>query len=350
MYDRLHDLPEITLDTLSEAFGIPDKSIRNLRKNPECIDGRTITGAKKKSKRAITDEEKQHVLELLNLDEVKRMSIRAAYYHIMDETNYSFGMSLRSVYKIAKEAGYRDRSGTKRTTKGSHTKKSHEVTAPNQVWVFDYFSIPLKGYLNKYVHFLTVMDLYSRRILNDDISLSQTSDDLIRIFTKLFKEYGITPETGLIAHCDNGSAMKSEATKQFMEKHGVKMTFSRPHVSDDNAFAEVANKTLQYSQRIMFKAASTVEAVSVNVMEGVKNYNNTPHSALNNVTPNARFEGRDAELMRLENRKMKMKAAKAKHPERWPHKKVAKYEPVGKTVMYFGQIKQSDSCETVPDL
>ena len=68
------------------------------------------------------------------------MSIRAAYYHIMDETNYSFGMSLRSVYKIAKEAGYRDRSGTKRTTKGSHTKKSHEVTAPNQVWVFDYFT------------------------------------------------------------------------------------------------------------------------------------------------------------------------------------------------------------------
>ena len=55
--------------------------------------------------------------------------------------------------------------------------------------------------------------------------------------------------------------------------------------------------------------------------------------------------------MRLENRKMKMKAAKkAKHPERWPHRKVAKYEPVGKTVMYFGQIKQSDSCETVPNL
>ena len=105
---HFYHLPEITLDTLSEAFGIPDKSIRNLRKNPECIDGRTITGAKKKSKRAITDEEKQHVLELLNLDEVKRMSIRAAYYHIMDETNYSFGMSLRSVYKIAKEAGYRD--------------------------------------------------------------------------------------------------------------------------------------------------------------------------------------------------------------------------------------------------
>ena len=51
----------------------------------------------------------------------------------------------------------------------------------------------------------------------------------------------------------------------------------------------------------MFKAASTVEAVSVNVNECVKNYNNIPHSALNNVTPNARFEGRDAELMRLEN-------------------------------------------------
>ena len=69
------------------------------------------------------------------------------------------------------------------------------------------------------------------------------------------------------------------------------MTFSRPHVSDDNAFAEVANKTLQYSADNV-KAASTVEAVSVNVKEGVKNHNNTPHSALNNVTPNARFEGR----------------------------------------------------------
>ena len=83
----------------------------------------------------------------------------------------------------------------------------------------------------------------------------QTSDNLCVLLQNCLKSMGSLAETGLIAHCDNGSAMKSEATKQFMEKHGVKMTFSRPHVSDDNAFAEVANKTLQYSQRIMFKAA-----------------------------------------------------------------------------------------------
>ena len=106
--------------------------------------------------------------------------------------------------------------------------------------------------------------------------------------------------------------MKSEATKQFMEKHGVKMTFSRPHVSDDNAFARGSNKNVRFAKDNA-PATSTVEAVSVNVKEGVKNYNNTPHSALNNVTPNARFEGRDRR-MRLENRKMKMKAAKAKAP------------------------------------
>jgi len=50
----------------------------------------------------------------------------------------------------------------------------------------------------------------------------------------------------LQVHADRGSAMKSDTLAQLLASLGASRSFSRPHVSDDNAFSEAQFKTLKY--------------------------------------------------------------------------------------------------------
>jgi hypothetical protein len=56
--------------------------------------------------------------------------------------------------------------------------------------------------------------------------------------------HGIEP--GLQVHADRGAAMKSDTLAQLLASLGASRSFSRPHVSDDNAFSEAQFKTMKY--------------------------------------------------------------------------------------------------------
>lgn len=320
---------------LENAFGVPDRSIRNMRNNPNCHDGRSEP--KQKNPNAITEEEKENVLNLLNDPRVADLSIRAAYYYIQDRTDLSFGVSLSSVYLIVRDHGFKRRDGVKPARSTEVTHKSVTVTGINQIWTLDYTSVDSSAADNRMFHYLNVMDLFSRKMLNDLASATQSADDLCSIVERLFIEYGITPATKLTIHCDNGSAMKSKKFQRLCKRYGVTISHSRPHVSDDNAFSEVGNRTIKYAQRLKFKKDATIEEFEARLKKAVAKYNDTAHSSLNNISPNAKHSGAD-ELQQLDRRKLKMDAAKAANPGRWNHHKTASYDAVASTTMYYGQI------------
>jgi putative transposase len=49
-----------------------------------------------------------------------------------------------------------------------------------------------------------------------------------------------------VLHSDNGSPMKSLTLRAKLESLGVTTSFSRPRVSDDNAYVEAFFRTLKY--------------------------------------------------------------------------------------------------------
>src|SRR3954463_7312510 len=65
-----------------------------------------------------------------------------------------------------------------------------------------------------------------------------------QLFAETIARHGVEP--GLTVHADRGSAMKSDTLAQLLATRGVQRSFSRPHVSDDNAFSEAQFKTLKY--------------------------------------------------------------------------------------------------------
>lgn len=118
----------------------------------------------------------------------------------------------------------------------------------------------------------------------------------------------------LTVHQDNGGPMLSHEFLMVLNTWG-KPSFSRPGVSDDNAYSESLFRTIKYRPDYPGKFASIQHAKTwmINYIEW---YHNTHrHSAIRFVTPMERRTGKDMEI--LEARRKTYEKARARHPERW---------------------------------
>jgi transposase InsO family protein len=120
----------------------------------------------------------------------------------------------------------------------------------------------------------------------------------------------------LILHSDNGSPMKAATFLEKLYDLGITASYSRPRVSNDNAFAESAFKTLKYRPDFPINGFATLIEAQDWVQKFIEWYNHEHrHSALRYVTPGQRHSG-EAEGI-LAQRRNVFEAAKHRHPERW---------------------------------
>src|SRR5690606_26639634 len=122
---------------------------------------------------------------------------------------------------------------------------------------------------------------------------------------------------GLTVHADRGSAMKSDTLAQLLASLGASRSFSRPRVSDDNAFSEAQFKTLKYQPDYPGRFDSETHARAY--LQDFFGWHNDQHhhSGLALFTPADVFHGR-IEGVRA-TRQAALDVAYAAHPERFPH-------------------------------
>jgi transposase InsO family protein len=122
-----------------------------------------------------------------------------------------------------------------------HVKPSLTATAANQVWTWDITKLATlqKGV---FLHAYVIIDLFSRYVVGWMVAAKECKHLAAQLFADAVARHGIEP--GLTVHSDRGSAMKSDTLAQLLATLGVDQSFSRPHVSDDNAFSEAQFKTL----------------------------------------------------------------------------------------------------------
>ena len=110
--------------------------------------------------------------------------------------------------------------------------------------------------------------------------------------------------------------MKGATMKVTMERLGVTASFSRPRVSNDNAFSEALFRTCKYVPNWPTRGFATIDEARTWVQGFVRWYNlEHLHSALRFVTPDQRHCGEDRPL--LTERHRVYETARAAHPERW---------------------------------
>lgn len=203
--------------------------------------------------------------------------------------------------------GVRDRANT-------YAKPSLTAIAPNQVWTWDITKLATQQrgvFLMAYV----IIDLFSRFVVGWMLATKECKHLAAQLFAETIARHGIEP--GLQVHADRGSAMKSDTLAQLLASLGASRSFSRPHVSDDNAFSEAQFKTMKYQPDYPGRFDSELHGRAW-LQDFFAWHNDQHHHAgLALFTPADVFHGR-VESVRAA-RQSALDAAYRAHPERFPH-------------------------------
>ena len=132
--------------------------------------------------------------------------------------------------------------------------------------------------------------MWSRKIVDWDAHDHEDDALAAGLLSRMASKIGSL--VGLVLHADNGGPMRGGMMLAKMQQLGVMPSFSRPRVSNDNPFSEVAFRTLKYVPFWPDKPFASLEAARVWVAHFVAWYNDEHrHSALDYLTPSERHEG-----------------------------------------------------------
>jgi len=273
-------------------------------------DGRA--GAKRKAPaNKLTQVEREQVLEITRRQDFKNLPPSQIVPILADEGEYVASES--SFYRILHEAKQQNHRGRSKAPQ-RRPLSTHVATAPNQLWSWDITWLPgsVKGL---YFYLYLILDVFSRKIVGWEIHDIESSEHAAALVSKAHMSEGIGVKP-LVLHSDNGSPMKGATLLETMYRLNVISSYSRPRVSNDNAFVESLFKTCKYRPEYPFKGFEDIKSAREWVLQFVHWYNhNHRHSGLKFITPSERHDGYGREI--LEHRKKIYESAKARNPDRW---------------------------------
>lgn len=218
-----------------------------------------------------------------------------------------------SFYRVLRAAGQQHHRGRSQVRQ-SRRPSTHCATGPNQVYCWDitWLPGPARG---TFFYLYLIEDLFTRKIVAWEVHDTEASDLAARLIHQACLAEGLTTRP-LVLHADNGSPMKGATLLETLYRLGITPSYSRPRVSNDNAFPESLFRTCKYRPDYPAKGFKTLDEARAWVLSFVHWYNTEhKHSSLKFTTPQQRHTGEAT--MILEHRKQVYEAAKAQRPERW---------------------------------
>lgn len=295
------------LTKICELLGLSVRTVERWRLDPAGDDERR--GPKRRPTNALSPLEEARVRTVLAKH--ADVSPKQLVAKLADEDVYVASES--TMYRILR----RDEAVKPRDVGRHHVSRAkmvHEATAPNQVWSRDITWLPtvVRG---RYFYLYLVVDVWSRRITGWRLHDRESAELAAEMITSICRDENID-RSGLVLHSDNGHAMRGSTMLATMQQLGIVASFSRPHVSDDNAYSEALFRTLKHGPVYPERPFTTLEEARAWVARFVAWYNGQHrHSAIRFVTPNERHFGRERAV--LAGRRAVYARARTKHPERW---------------------------------
>jgi transposase InsO family protein len=202
-----------------------------------------------------------------------------------------------------------------------------QVTGPNQVWAWDitWLRTDVEG---MFYYAYVIIDIYDRSIVGWTIETKESDQLAQNLFSRVIRSHEVVPQ---FIHADNGHPMRGVTLGVFLDSLHVTRSYSRPRVSNDNAFIESWNKTLKYTVGYPDRFPS-LENSRTWFATFVHWYNTEhQHSKLGYVTPQQRRTGTAEQIYAQRNHTILM--AKQKHPLRCRTHKVRCYGAVPVTIV-----------------
>lgn len=260
---------------------------------------------------ALSEAERVHVLEVVNSPEHANLTPHQIVPKLADEQMYVCSES--TMYRLLRAAGQQSHRGRTKVPQ-RRPLATHCATAPNQLWCWDITWMPstVKG---RYFYWYMVKDVHSRYLVANEVHEHESAEHASDLIGKACLRE-CTAGNPLVLHSDNGGAMKGSTMLHTLYELGIDPSFSRPRVSNDNAYAEALFRTAKYCPLWPERPFETLEEARLWVHRFVEWYNTIHrHSALRYVTPYQRHHGQADEL--LAQRKQLYANARQQHPHRW---------------------------------
>jgi putative transposase len=287
--------------------GIPARTLQRWRSSPDDRRGQV----KRAPGNRLSELERKAVLAIANSPANRDLSPKQIVPRLADEGRYVASES--TFYRVLRAEGLLKHREASRAPSARGTRE-HAADGPNQVWSWDitYLKSPVRG---MFFYLYLVEDVWSRKIVGWAIHEREAPEHAAELIQRCCRAEGISG-VGLVLHADNGSPMRGATMVATMQRLGVIPSFSRPSVSNDNAFSEALFRTLKYRPNFPSKPFASLAAACAWVT-GFTDWYNTKHlhSALRFVTPADRHAGREADI--FARRRGVYEQAQRARPERW---------------------------------
>jgi putative transposase len=212
-----------------------------------------------------------------------------------------------SVYRVLKAAGLLERHNTKPSLKGTGFV---QPLAPHQHWHVDVSYLNIAG---TFYYLCSLLDGCSRSIVHWEIREAMTEVDVEQIVQRARERFpGVTPR--IIS--DNGPQFVAKDFKEFIRICGMTHVKTSPYYPQSNGKIERFHRTIK-GDCIRTQTPLTLEDARRIVADYVEHYNTVRlHSAIGYVTPQAKLEGRDQEILAQRDRKLEAAREQRKQKRR----------------------------------
>jgi putative transposase len=298
----------VGITTTCHALGLPRSSLYRARAEKQEPQG--LVSEPKPPPRALSQEEKAEVRQVLNSERFQDFAPREVYATMLDEGKYL--CHWRTMYRILKKHNeVRERRNQLRHP--SYQKPELLATGPNQVWSWDITRLlgPVKW---TYYYLYVILDIFSRYVVGWMVAERESACLARELVGQTFVKQGIQPEQ-LTLHSDRGSPMIAKSLAMLLADLGVTKSHTRPYTSEDNPYSEAHFKTLKYRPDYpeRFGSAADARAWSRAFFDWY-NYEHH-HNGLGLLIPADVHYGRAAQIW--EQRRQVLQSAYEQHPERF---------------------------------
>jgi transposase InsO family protein len=174
----------------------------------------------------------------------------------------------------------------------------------NEVWYADTsvgFSLNVDGKKFK-THIIAFLDDKSRYITGCDVFFNDNFINVMSVMKKAVMKFGKTK----VFSFDNGSSYKNKQMELLTARLGASLNYTAPYSPTSKGKCERWFKTMkqQWLSQLNPNNFDTLDELRLSLSEYVRQYNHTPHSSLNGVTPSDVFFSEPHLIKRLSDKQI----------------------------------------------
>ncbi len=303
------------LEQACEVAGIDQRSLQRWKANHGLVSGDGRPAAVRPTPaHALTPAEREQILQVANEPRFADMPPARIVPMLADEGVYLASES--SFQRVLRAHGQNQHRGRAKAPRKSRPPTTHIATTPRQLWCWDLTYLPAE-IVGRWFYLYLILDVYSRKIVGFEVHDSDDAHHAAHLVKRTALAEGIHAMTAKpVLHGDNGSTLKATTVLAMLNWLGVKPSYSRPRVSDDNAYVESLFRTAKYRPEFPDKGFANLEEARAWASRFVHWYNHDHrHSGIRYVSPAQRHAGEDAAI--LAARHEVYLQARARNPQRW---------------------------------